>query len=233
MKFSVDSKVFGKMPDVCFGVVAAKGVDNKIRNQTITDLLVKNIQVIKSKFSGKVVKELKEIEPYRNAFQSLGFNPNKFLPSVEALMTRVIKGGQLPSINNIVDLVNAISIKNIVPIGAHDIDSASEDIEVRFSRADDIFIPFGSDLPDNPDPGELVYVRGNSIKTRRWIWRQSDIGKITDDSTNIFFPIDGFKSKNLDSVMASRDELANLLEKIFCCKVEIDFIDIEKPSMVI
>jgi len=233
MKFIVDLEVFAKLPDICFGVVIAKGLDNKSRINLISELLTKNISETKNQLTGLNIKEFGKIVYYRNAFNDLGFNPNKFLPSVEALVTRIVKGGQMPNINNIVDLVNAVSIKHIVPIGAHDIDSSVNDIEVRFSKEGDCFIPFGSHVADNPDQNELVYVRGNSVKTRRWIWRQSDIGKITEDSTNIFFPIDGFKTKNLQSVLASRDDLANQLVKYFNCEVKIDFVDIEKSSILL
>ncbi len=230
MRFIVHPVVFQKLPDVCFGVVVAKGVDNQVKIPMIDELLSSSILHLKEQFQGSTVKELGEILPYRIAFQALGFNPNKFLPSIEALMTRILKGGQIPSINNVVDLANAISLKHIVPIGAHDIDCSPDDIEVRFSIPGDTFIPFGSTIAENPDPAELIYVRGKSVKTRRWIWRQSDIGKIDPATTNIFFPIDGFQNKNLNSVISARDELAGCLEKYFNLNIKVSFVNIENPS---
>lgn len=44
------------------------------------------------------------------------------------------------------------------------------------------------------------------MKTRRWIWRQGEVGKITNKTKNIFIPIDGFKSKNYDKIIKARDE---------------------------
>ncbi|MEW5784961.1 MAG: hypothetical protein AB1767_07795 [Bacillota bacterium] len=85
--------------------------------------------------------------------------------------------------------------------------------------------------PEQPEPGELVYVSGNQVKTRRWIWRQSDDGKITSESSAIFFPLDGFKGINDDVVITARDELAGYLEEFFRCPVKIGLVKSGSPVM--
>lgn len=77
---------------------------------------------------------------------------------------------------------------------------------------------------------ELIYSVGNKVKTRRWIWRQSEQGKITEESKNIFFPIDGFKDKNYDNVINARDELAEILKKNFNCEIKVGFVDINNTE---
>lgn len=54
----------------------------------------------------------------------MGINPNRFPCSVEALATRIAKGGGLPDINPAVNLVNAYSLRYSLPMGAHDLDAA-------------------------------------------------------------------------------------------------------------
>lgn len=233
MRFTVDDAVFEKLENVCFGVVVARGIDNAVKKNEIKEILGHNAEIVKNQLSGVKVKEHAKILPYRNAFTQIGFNPNKFPCSVEALITRVAKGGQMPSINNVVDIANAISIQYILPIGAHDIDAAEEDIMVRYSVAGDKFIPFGMGEAEYVEPGELVYARGNDVKTRRWIWRQSEKGKITEDSTNIFFPIDGFKNINYEEVITARDELARLLKELFDCEVTTGYVDIDNKTMLL
>jgi DNA/RNA-binding domain of Phe-tRNA-synthetase-like protein len=231
MRFAVDDAVFEKLRNVCFGVVVARGVDNTERKKEIKEILDNNVEMRIEQLCGVKIKEHAGILPYRNAFTKIGFNPNKYPCSVEALITRVIKGGQMPSINNVVDIANAISIKYILPIGAHDIDAAEEDIMVRYSVAGDKFIPFGMEVPEYLEPGELVYARGSDVKTRRWIWRQSERGKITEKSTNIFFPIDGFRDSNYEEVISARDELAHLLKELFNCKVATGYVDMDNKAM--
>lgn len=233
MKFIVEDEVFGKLEDACFGVVVARGIDNRNRLSAIDDMLDSNINSIREKLQDVSLKEYPPIAVYREAFVKLGFNPNKFMCSIEALTKRIMKGGEFPRINNVVDLGNAISLKYILPLGAHDMDKADADLEVRFSRQDDLFLPFGSTEIERPDPGELVYASGSKVKTRRWIWRQSDEGKITEESTNIFFPIDGFTNSNLQSVVAARDELAQALETLFKCEVKVGLADKDHTEMVL
>lgn len=231
MKFTVQKEVFSQLKNVCFGVVVARGVNNQDKSLIISELLSQNAQLVRENFQDVQVKQHEQIIPYRNAFTQLGFNPNKFACSIEALISRIIKGSQLPSINNIVDLANAISLKYLLPMGAHDMDNFKADITIRFSDAEDTFVPFGLNEPEQVGAGELVYVSGQQVKTRKWIWRQSEDGKITPTSTNIFFPIDGFKDTNYPAVISARDELADVLKKLFNCEVMTGFVDENNLSM--
>jgi len=225
MKFTIDDSVFESLPEVCFGVVVARDLDNRVAQPLIRERLDRSIEVTRGKFHGHSLKEHPDLLCYREAFQTLGINPNKFPSSVEALTTRVVKGGNLPDINGAVNLVNAISLKYTLPMGAHDLDSVQGDLTVRFSRTGDQFTPFGQDTPETVDEGELVYADDREIRTRRWIWRQSDRGKVTQTSTNIFFPIDGFVHYNRAAVLAARDELVGLLEQIFQCQTITYYLD--------
>lgn len=225
MKFSVSSEVFEKLDNVYFGVIVAKGIDNSLVKNDIVEKLDQSIKDCEDKFKDTKVKELEGILCYRDAFKELGINPNKFMSSIEAMLTRTSKGKGLPNISPIVDLGNAVSLKYMVPLGAHDIDTLDGDIEVRFSKEGDGFIPLGTEETEILEDGELIYSAGDNVRTRRWIWRQSEQGKITNESKNIFFPIDGFTNKNYDSVMSARDELANLLKEVFSCDVKVGFID--------
>ena len=77
--------------------------------------------------------------------------------------------------------------------------------------------------------GELVYVSGRTVKTRRWIWRQSDDGRITEATSHVFFPIDGFEDVNGQAVLTARDELAGFLRQEFHCEVWTGWINDKNP----
>lgn len=230
MKFSVEKGIFEKLPNACFGVVMAKGIDNSKGYPEIDQLLDKSIGAAAQRFEGKKVKEEPNILPYREAFRALDINPNKYLCSIEALFTRIAKGKGMPHINPIVDLGNAVSLKYTFPMGAHDLGS-SEDICIRLAQLDDTFLPFGSDTEEKPDIGEVVYAVGHQVRTHRWTWRQSEHGKITPTSTDIFFPIDGFTDFNRERVLAARDELQALVPQIWGCTTTVGLIDAEQPVM--
>lgn len=225
MKFVVEEKVFSVLPTACFGVVVARGIDNRTNDPRPAELLRQSIAAVEVKFATARAKESKEIAPYREAFGKLGINPNKFMSSIEAMASRIEKKKGFPEITPVVDLGNALSLKYLLPMGAHDIDAASGDIQVRFSRQGDLFTPFGEIQAEVLEAGELIYSVGDRVKTRRWIWRQSEEGKVTEASRNIFFPIDGFSDQNMDRVTAVSKELAELLVQIFDASVKIGMID--------
>jgi len=218
MSFRIAPEVFEKLPDLYIGALVVKGIDNQKDYPGVTAFLNQCVDEIHQKLAGQKVKQHPMILPFREAFTTLGMNPNKFMPSIEALASRIEKGKGMPHINPIVDLGNAVSIKYLLPMGAHPLSEVDE--EVRFAREGDVFRPFGAAADEQPDVGELIYANANIVGTRRWIWRQSDLSKIERDTRDVFFPIDGFLSL-APQVEAALDELAALCEQQFGCKAVV------------
>ena len=231
MNFVIESEIFRALPSMCVGVVAAKGIDNGKVCPAVEEMLDQAVAVAEQRFSGKKVKEEPAILPYREAFRTLGINPNKYMCSIEALFTRISKGKGMPHINPLVDLNNAVSLLNTLPMGTHDLGLSEEDIVIRYSRPGDTFLPFGAEEEENPDPGEVVYAVGTQIRTRRWTWRQSEHGKIGANTSFVFFPIDGFMGVNDDKVRSASEQLEALLREHFGCETVRGFVDQENPTM--
>jgi DNA/RNA-binding domain of Phe-tRNA-synthetase-like protein len=232
--FRVDRAVFEKLPDYCLGVVAVEGFNNADPCPAVDAMLDKETADFAARHVGDNVRELPGIRCCREAFQAVGMNPNKFMVSIEALAKRVQKGGALPHINPLVDLGNALSLHYEVPLGAHDIDRMEAcGIAVRFAEEGDTFLPMGEEVFETVPAGEMVYVSGQTVKTRRWMWRQSEDGKLRPDTARVFFPIDGFASVNKDAVLAARDALADFLGTELGLKVLTGYVDREHPEMAI
>ena len=225
MKFIIENKVFETLNNLCVAVIIARGINNTKKIDDISMMLKENIENVEKEFENVKVKESSYIKCYRDAFQKLNINPNKFMCSIEALLTRISKKKGMPEINSVVDLVNAVSIKYKLPMGAHDLDSMNEDFYIRYSTDNDIFLPFGETDTEKMESNELVYASSNDIRTRRWIWRQSEHGKIIESSKNIIFPIDAFVGINDDKAINAREELSNLLSKFFNCEIITGMID--------
>lgn len=224
-KFIVDDKVFEKLDNVCFGVVIASNIDNNKYYDFISKMIEDNTNKIRDYYQNNSIREDIHISCYRDAFVKLGINPNKYMCSIEALVSRVVKGHDLPNINPIVDLGNALSLKYKIPLGAHDINKFTDNICLRFANGTDEFIPFGSEEKEIVDKDEIIYVTGNEVKTRKWTHRQGEKGKITEDTNYVFFPIDGFTDVNKEEVLELRDELADILKNKLDANVEIGFVD--------
>ena len=225
MKFIIQKEIFDKLDNLVVGVVVAKNIDNSKDYKEIDKLLEESIKLAESRFLDKKVKEEETIIPYREAFEKLGINPNKYQCSVEAMFTRISKGKGLPHINSLVDLNNAISLKHTLPMGTHNLGLSNEDIELRFSKDIDTFIPMGTEEVETPDKDEVVYAVGNNVRTRRWAWRQSNEGKIDENTNFVFFPIDGFKNINEERVEEAKKELEEILHKVFKCETMSGTVD--------
>ena len=230
MKFIIQKEIFDKLDDLCVGVIVAKGIDNSKEYPNIDKLLDDSIKLAEERFLDKPVKEDERIIPYRDVFLKLGINPNKFQCSVEAMFARISKAKGLPHINPLVNLNNAISLKYTLPMGTHDLSKSEEDIEMRFARPGDTFVPMGSLEVEYPDEGEVIYAVSNQVRTRRWTWRQSNEGKIDDKTNYVFFPIDGFVGFNDDNVRDAMKELENVLKSEFNCETISGFVDKDHPS---
>ena len=219
MKFSISPAVFEKLPTACFGVAAVLGaVPSAEADAAIAARLAEAVTHCQAALTGV-------------AFRALGQNPNKYPCSIEALLTRIAKGKGMPSINTLVDLGNAVSLRHRLPIGAHDIATFREGVlEVRPAMDGDRFLPFGGGETELPDPGESVYVSGGEVRTRRWTWRQSETGKITPETRSVLYPVDGFLDQNREEVLAARDELAELARTLLGARVAVGFIDRDHPD---
>ena len=225
MKFIVEKQVFDKLDDLYIGVVVAKGVDNSKDYKNIDKMLDESILNAKREFLDVKAKEDERVIPYREGFQKVGINPNKFQCSVEAMVNSISKGRDVPHINPLVNLNNAISLKYTLPMGTHNLGLSDSDIELRFATEDDTFTPMGSDTPEKLEEDELVYVVDNKVRTRRWAWRQSREGMIDKDTSYVFFPIDGFKGFNDDKIQEAMKELEKVLKEEFNCETASGYVD--------
>ena len=211
MRYTVDKSVFGLNQDIKFGILIGKNIKN---SETLADD-EKRLRNAEHKMRETVqidqVRELPNVSFYREIMTQAGINPNKFPPSVEAMYKRILKGGQLPVINALVDLCNALSIEQIISLGAHDLNDIHEDLEVRLSRKGDVFLPFGAAEYENVDDGELVFTCGNIVQTRKWIWRQSELGKTSIYSKDIFFQLVGFSDTEDSALCKAMENIEALI----------------------
>jgi DNA/RNA-binding domain of Phe-tRNA-synthetase-like protein len=70
----------------------------------------------------------------RTMYKRVGLDPTKTRPSSEALLRRVRKGGELPRINSLVDVINWCSLESRLPFGLYDLDQIEGDVVLRLGR---------------------------------------------------------------------------------------------------
>ena len=79
----------------------------------------------------------------RGAYKALGKDPARYRGSAEALLRRVIAGKGLPRINNVVDVINLVSVESRLPVGLYDLAHVQGDILFRAGRASETYKGIG------------------------------------------------------------------------------------------
>ncbi|MCR4655387.1 MAG: tyrosine--tRNA ligase [Lachnospiraceae bacterium] len=229
MFFRIDRKMMNTVSGISTGVIYAEGIDNAKSCPEIEALLKGEVEKAAKELAGTDLHSAPFLSQYREALKSFGINPVKYPCSIEAILARIIKKGEFPSINPIVDLANYISIKYRIPVGVHDADTFEGDLCVRPACEDDCKAPENGDEGDPLNEGEPVYVTGNSVRTRRFFWRQTKAGRITENAGNVIIPLDGFID-NKNTVEEAQAELLSLIEKYFGVKAESGMTDSENSE---
>jgi DNA/RNA-binding domain of Phe-tRNA-synthetase-like protein len=75
--------------------------------------------------------QIEGLRPARELYHAVGVDPTKVRPSSEALLRRVLKGGELPAVNSLVDVSNLCSLDFLLPIGLHDLDQVKGAVVLR------------------------------------------------------------------------------------------------------
>ena len=222
-RFTVAPEIFELFPRYLVACVAVESFNNSVTYPLIDAQLAGANEEGISELQGLDPKALHEVAVWREAFQRVGWSASMFQSSIEAIIRRVMKGNPIPSISPLVDLGNAASLRHRVPVGAHDVDTwDDETLVVRHAVDDDTFHAMGSDRVERPKAGEIVYASGTVVRTRRWVWRQSQQALIGPATTRAFYPIDGFVGVTDAAVRAAQREIVGWFTEIGAqCKTAV------------
>ena len=173
------------------------------------------------------------IVSWREAFRKAGIKPSEFRASIEAMIRRVLRHQELPSINTLVDIGNILSLRHLLPIGAHAIDVVSHDIALCRASGEEEFVAFRSEQIEHPVPGEIIFVEGNTVLTRRWSWRQANHTLTLPTTTAIEFNIDGLPPVTKSEVEGICLELMELVHKFCGGQMRYEILSSQNPQIAL
>jgi DNA/RNA-binding domain of Phe-tRNA-synthetase-like protein len=163
----------------------------------------------------ETIAEQPRIKAWREAYKAFGAKPSEFRSSVEAMARRALRNDLLPSINALVDIGNIVSLQHLVPVGGHSIDELTQDISLRLATGEEVFVPFGSTETEHPLPGEVIFVEGNTVLTRRWTWRQANYTLTLPETRSLEINIDRLPPVEMEEVHAIANQVMGLVME-FC-----------------
>ncbi len=215
MLFRIDPKIFSDFPGTIVGVVVAHNVNNTKYSKEMNELLKTKSDRVKEVLTVSSIAQHSHFEPWRQAYKKFGAKPDA-LSSIENLVQRILKKGEIRSINPLVDLYNIISLKYLLPAGGEDLDALHGNLELRFAQAHEKSICLlGEQDAQAPKMGEVMYADDNGAVCRRWNWKEADRTKITEHTRNAVFVLEALPPVARDVVEAAAHELAALIE-VYC-----------------
>lgn len=233
MDFITTPEVFEKYPDLAVGVIIATEIDNTGSFPEIEASLRQEEENIKSKLDVETFREHPNIAALQEVHRAFGNNPNKFPPSAQALVKRILKGGQLPTINPLVDIYNIVSLRYLVCAGAEDTDTCEGDIQLAYADGTESFKPLGEDVEDPPKPGELVYKDDIGVICRKLNWREGDRTKITENTKNAVIVVEGFPPFTRDILETALGDLSELIQKYCGAQTRTEILTSESAQCVV
>jgi DNA/RNA-binding domain of Phe-tRNA-synthetase-like protein len=190
----VDSAILARFPAYRLRVVFALGLNNGPSDTGSVSLLHDAATERLSQVGDQSISADPRISTWRETYRQFGAKPSSYPCSVEALLRRAAKGGSaaLPSINRLVDVYNAVSMRHVLPVGGEDLDQLAGDLVLRFASGHEF-----SDVIDqpeggcsSPEPGEVIWADDLGVTCRRWNWRQGRRTRLTETTTNAYFIVE-------------------------------------------
>ena len=112
-------------------------------------------------------------------------------------------------------------------------DELAEDIELRAANGDESFIAFGSTELGHPLPGEIIFVEGQTVLTRRWTWRQAVHTLILPETRSVEINIDRLPPVELEEVHIIAVQVTGLVERFCGGKMRYDILSADHPEMTL
>jgi len=180
MKISISDEIFSEFPEAGVGYLVAwvdiraaepyvEGVKKTLERQ-MNDIGI----------SGDTMTCHPDVRRWRETFAYMGVKPSKYRSSLEALLRRLFKG-EMWCVSNVVDLYNCVSVLNLTPMGAHDLDKLKGGLTLRRGRQGEKFYPLGSgDASIDVDPRQVVYADDEKITC--WLWNHRDTREVAVDA---------------------------------------------------
>lgn len=213
MKFFIDQKIFHEHPNLKIGVLTAKNVNNIKRISAIASLLRGASMERHKEFEKKALDNDPRILRWREAYALFGAKPSKYQCSIEALLTRIMEGKTIPSVNSLVDMGNYISLKYVIPVGVEDMDKFFGDIELTYAMGEEYFRPIGTVEIQQAKPGEIIYKDKGGVVVRRWNYREAERTKTTRDTRDALIVLEDLNNIPIEEFEKILYEFQDIIER--------------------
>ena len=211
-RFSYDPGIIERFPTVVGGAIHATGVHNGPTPPRLATTFGDEMVAVRMRIGETPLSELPTLAAWRKVFRGFGVDPTQYRSAAEALLRRLTKQGELPSIGTLVDLANLVSIRYALPVAVFDQREISGGTIVRFARGDERWADLGASETEHPESGEVIFAdEADAVSARRWCWRQSAGSAAREDTTEILVTVEGHHGMAEHDVTRALADLEALL----------------------
>jgi DNA/RNA-binding domain of Phe-tRNA-synthetase-like protein len=230
-RFGYDHEILDRFPSVVGGVIHADGVAVRAAPGELTATFLAEQSSVRERIGDTPLSELPTLAAWRGVFRGFGVNPTKYRSAAEALLRRLTKQGELPSINTLVDLANLVSIRYALPVAVFDQRDVIGGTTVRLAHGGERWADLGASEAEHPEPGEVIFSDDEEqVSARRWCWRQSRASAASEDTTEILVTVEGHHEAAPDDIdRALRDLEALIGSYASPATVRSDVLDASNP----
>jgi DNA/RNA-binding domain of Phe-tRNA-synthetase-like protein len=231
--FRYDPAVIERYPTIRAGLVHATGLSNDSSSPELRAEYHAEQQAAVARLAVTTVADLPSIAAWRRAFSQFGVKPTQYRAAAEALLRRLSKQGDIPSINTLVDIGNLISIRYAMPVAVFDQATIARPTTVRFATGSERFTDLGSSEAMHPAEGEVVFVdRDDVVSARRWCWRQSTQSATRPTTIDALIVIEGHHETAAEEIEAALADIERLLARHQpACEYTVARLSAASPGM--
>ena len=232
-RFIIEESFLEVFDDFRIGVIVLKGINNHKKGEDDYRSLLDDAQRESMKYyPNEDFSSNEVIKVWREAYSR--FKTKKGArSSIEALLKRVAKGNSIGTINPLVDIYNAISLKYGLPCGGEDIDKFVGDVRLTKAMGNEEFITYGSDISEPPYQGEIVYKDDKGAICRCFNYRECVRTCLEEDTVNAFMVIETVDQKSMERLNGAIEEMASLISKHLGGEATVYYLDKNNREIII
>ena len=212
MLFRYEPGLLDRFPTIVGGLVHARGVDNGPSPPALAAAYRAEQEDALTRLGNQPLGTLPSLAAWRRAFTAFGVEPTRYRSAAEALLRRLTKHGEIPSVSLLVDIGNLVSVRYGLPVAVLDLAGIVGGITVRVAEGNEEYTDLGATTVEHPDPGEVVFVdAAGVVHARRWCWRQSAQSATGPATKEILIAVEGLHEQAAQDVSAALADLEHLL----------------------
>ena len=128
MKIFIQPEFNELFPELVLGFIIAR-VQVRESDELLKGEMQRICEKLKPDLTPESIRRHPVIEITKNAYKKIGKDPNRYRPAAESLLRRVGSGKGLYHVNNMIDILNIVSVVSGFSIGGYDMDKITGEIK--------------------------------------------------------------------------------------------------------